>query len=174
MSLADDKAGDDYTEEFVRNIDSLSKADLHRFARVIDMNRLTLATYEHLKCCKGKTSLTLGKYLEPFVLRQQRLRQYRDRLLRKLVYLLEDSKIEYVVYKTMNLSKWVGVDIDVLVDSSSLDECILILLANGFHPTENLSKKYATHLAAERNPIAVDLHAKTTVFGIPYMSSDIL
>lgn len=164
-------AGSKALDEFAKGIDSFDAGELQTLAHVIDANRLTLPAYEMLGGLDGSACHRLRDYLEPTVLRLEDLKAHRDNLLRRLVFLLEDNEVEYMVYKTLNRSGWVGVDIDVLIEPVRFDDCIKTLLGKGFYAVDDLSKRYAAGLMIKGNPIVVDLHTQITVLGMAYLSA---
>jgi len=173
-SVVDGDACAEASDEFAKGIDSFGGEELQTLAHVIDANRLTYSAYEMLGGLDSMACRTLRDCLKPTVLRLEELRGHRDSLLRKLVFLLEDDGIGYVVYKTLNRSGWVGVDIDILVESSRFDDCIRILHAEGFSAVDELSKRYAVGFMVKGNPTVVDLHSQLTVLGVPYLSPEVL
>jgi hypothetical protein len=105
------------------------------------------------------------------VARTMQMRSYRDSLLKTVCSLLEEEELDYVVFKTLNISGAVGVDLDVMIDEGDFDDCIRAFQNMGFRSIDDLSKRYATGFVLGTNPIVVDLHTSLTVLGVTYLPS---
>lgn len=156
--------------------EKLEIADKHHkiedLARVIKENRIVLPTFQLLD--RNGVCENLQKRLHVEAEEVRRLNGHRDRLIEKLCPLLDDRKINYVMFKTINTSGAIGVDIDVIIEYQNFDLCVNSLLEEGFQSIDDLSKKYATGFVYGDNPIIVDLHTEVTVLGIQYLSADSL
>ncbi len=153
--------------------EKLELADKHHkiedLARGIKENRIVLPTFQLLD--RNGLCDNLQKRLQAEAEEVRRMNGHRDRLIEKLCPFLDDRKIDYVLFKTMNKSGAIGVDIDVMIDYENFDRCVSYLEAQGFRPIDDLSKKYATGFVYEDNPIIIDLHTELTVLGIRYISA---
>jgi hypothetical protein len=105
------------------------------------------------------------------VARTMQMQSYRNSLLKTVCSLLEEKELDYVVFKTLNKSGAVGVDLDVMIDESDFDDCVRAFQNRGFRSIDDLSKRYATGFVLGTNPIVVDLHTSLTVLGVSYLSS---
>jgi hypothetical protein len=152
----------------------VSEAAVARLARAIDANRLTLPVYQKLEGLDSGRARELSEKLKPAVAKLESLRHDRDALIEKLVGVLEAASIDYVVFKTVNKTGWVGVDVDVMIGDPDYDRCVRILRSAGFLSVDDVSKRYATGFMVKGNELVVDLHTKLTVLGLPYFSSDTL
>jgi len=161
-------------DHFIAHLDSLSGEELHRLSWVVDENRVVVPVYEALNLHDSPAASALRDLLEPVVHRVVERGRCRDRLLGRLVNVLDDHGIEYAVFKTLSRLGSVGVDIDVIIEPMSYEVCIGALLADDFISIDDLSKRYATGFMVEGNPIVVDLHTELAVLGVRYMSSDLL
>jgi len=161
-------------ERFMADLNSLGAGWVRRLSRIIDANRLTVPVYEALGVVDSPPIRGLRGHLGPMVQRIAERRRCRDELLRRLVEVLDSEGVDYAVFKTLNRLRWVGVDVDVIIDPSSFDTCVEALLAEGFYSIDDLSKRYATGFMVRGNPIIVDLHTVLAVLGVGYMSSDLL
>ncbi len=135
------------------------------------VNRIVLPTCQFLAQSEFGAKKRLEDRLRIEVAEIMKLNAYRDRLIATLCPLLEQRNIDYVLFKTINKSGAIGVDIDVMIDYENFDKCVSYLQAQGFRPIDDLSKKYATGFVYENNPIIVDLHTELTVLGIRYVSA---
>jgi hypothetical protein len=161
-------------KQFTAAIDSLSDLQLGALAHLMDANRMTVQLYQELEPSDSRGACKLKACLKPGFDYQIARRFQRDAVLRELVTVLEDAGIDYAVFKTLNSSGWVGVDIDVIIASSNYELCVQALLENGFYSIDDLSKKYATGFMVRGNPIIVDLHTELAVLGVRYISAELL
>lgn len=163
-----------FNRQFTIDIDSFSDSQLDYLVRLLNANRVTLMFYELLKNLNSPNISKLKDRLKPSFNKIKELEGQRDDLLRRLADVFDDMNIDYVVFKTLNASGWIGVDIDIMIELSSYERCIDALLRNGFYAIDDLSKKYATGFMVKGNPIIVDLHTELAVLGVRYMCSDLL
>ncbi len=159
---------------FIANIDGLSDSQIDTLAHLMDANRVTVQLYQTLENLESPGICKLRSRLKPSFDSQVERKRQRDALLRKLITVFEDACVDYVVFKTLNSSGWIGVDIDVMIGLSDYQSCVDALLKSGFYSIDDLSKRYATGFMFKRNPIIVDLHTELAVLGVRYMSSELL
>ena len=163
-----------FNRQFTIDIDSLSDSQMDYLVRFLNENRVTFLFYEALKNLNSPNISKLKDRLEPSFNKIKELEGQRDDIMRRLAAVFDNMNIDYVVFKTLNASGWIGVDIDVMIELSSYDRCVDALLRNGFYPIDDLSKKYATGFMVKGNPIIIDLHTELAILGVRYMSSDML
>lgn len=160
--------------DFSSHIEKLRLDDVQRLSRLIDVNRIAVPVYDLLNSLGSRNAQVLKQSLESIIARIQKLERSRDELLGRLSRVFDDAYIDYAVYKTLNSLGYVGVDIDVIIDPSSYDRCVEVLLADGFFPIDNLSKRYATGFIVKGYATIVDLHTELAVLGVRYLSSSSL
>lgn len=160
--------------EFIATIDSFSDLQIDALAHLIDANRMTVHLYQGLEYSDSQGACRLKSRLKSSFEDQIGRKLLRDLLLRKLITTFEDMSIDYVVFKSLNSSGWIGVDIDVMIAPSDYDLCVKILLKNGFYSIDDLAKRYATGFMIRGNPIVVDLHTELAILGVRYLSADLL
>ena len=144
------------------------------FLRELSANRIVTLMYQILLRQGSTNARHFLPYLRTEVSRIEKLRCFRDALLKKMSFILDGNGIDYVTFKTLNKSGTVGVDIDIMIQYDDFDRCATLLQNQGFHAIDDLSKKYATGFMWGDNPITLDLHTDLTVLGIRYLSPDSL
>ncbi len=163
-----------FDEQFTDQLSLLRSDEVKELSRLIEANRVTVPVYEALSEIDVPAAGELRDSLRAVYLKIKEHGRYRDTLLRRLVDVLDGGGVDYVVFKTFNRLGSVGVDIDILINSSSFDLCVGALLADGFFAVDDLAKRYATGFMIRGNPIIVDLHTELAVLGVRYMSPDLM
>ena len=159
------------TQELDARLDALQPKYVEAFVRLINENRIVSCTYQLLSQLDSHFARELMKLLEKQIIEIEKLRSDRDELLVKLCAIFRESEIDYVVFKTINKSGAVGVDIDVMIDYDEFERSTRLLQAHGFRAIDDLSKKYATGFMFGNNPTIIDLHTELAVLGVRYLSS---
>jgi hypothetical protein len=160
--------------KFVDAMDALQDRQLMAFARLLDANRITVKVDTALAKVDSPGVCKLRRYILPTIERMNELENQRDALLSRLVSVLGAEGVDFVVFKTLNASGWIGVDVDVMIAPSDYKRCIGGLLGHGFYSIDDLSKKYATGFMVKGNSIIVDLHTKLAILGVRYMTAELL
>jgi hypothetical protein len=102
------------------------------------------------------------------------LSKHRDRVVIAASSTLKKEAIPYVVFKTYAPSKYVGVDVDLIVPSKYYSKSVSSLMNAGFISIDSIRKKYATGFVMDDNPIILDLHTNVTVAGISYLKTELI
>ncbi len=95
-------------------------------------------------------------------------------MLGKVSDLLMRNNVEYVVIKTINPSRSIGVDIDVLINKRDYWRVVKLLISNGFKLIDDPRKIYEVGFLYDSNPIILDLHTDLTVGGVSYLDPKIV
>jgi hypothetical protein len=101
-------------------------------------------------------------------------KKQRDYILKKLVCLLNDNNIDYVIFKTFNSINYVGVDIDLIIKREQYWMVIKLLCSNGFISIDDPKKTYETGLMLRNNSIIVDLHTEIAAYSLSYIDPSLL
>jgi hypothetical protein len=160
--------------QFIGAVDGLNDFQLDALVHFMNANRMSVQLYEAMENLESPGMSKLRSHLKPSFDSHAERKQQRDILLRKMVEVFGEAGIDYVVFKTLNSSGWIGVDIDVVIAPSNYDLCVRVLLKNGFYSIDDLSKKYATGFMIRGNPIIVDLHTELAILGVRYLSAELL
>jgi hypothetical protein len=129
------------------------------FKEYFERNNCRGRLYEELNKYYGKTHIGFKKQLE---------------ILRRVLNLFFKNNIEYVIIKTINPSKSIGVDIDVLINKQDYWRVLKLLIDNGFKLIDDPRKIYEVGLIYGSNPIILDLHTDLAVGGVSYLDPEIV
>jgi hypothetical protein len=153
---------------------TLLPGELERFVELLKANRATVSLFNALHYMDSEVASKVQARLQSEVIAEAAAKVRRDELLWRVAHALEASGTEYTVFKTINRSGAVGVDIDVMIGLNDFETVVKGLREAGFYPIDSLSKRYATGFMAKGNPIIVDLHTELTVMGVRYLPSEFL
>lgn len=154
--------------------DVIAAKEMDGLVELLNANRATAPLYQALSGLDSRSASEVASRLRPEVREMAERRLHRDALLRSLSPTLDGSGIDYVLFKTLNRSGAVGVDVDVMIDLGDFERCVNSLTDHGFYPIDDLSKKYATGFMVKGNPIILDLHTELAVLGVRYLPSSFL
>jgi len=162
------------SSSWISQLDSLASSEVEPLCQSIIGNRLSFFASSALEGQRSEAARLVKRRLENALITHEPTLKERDSLLRSLVKTLTSAGIDYIVFKTVNRTGWIGVDVDFIVPESSYQECIRALLAEGFRPIDDLSKEYATGLMLKGNSVVADLHTELAVLGVPYVRAQTL
>jgi hypothetical protein len=162
-------------QTLLRSLEGTFRAgELERFVELLNANRATVSLSSALQGMDSEIAGKVGARLQSEVDAEAAARVRRDELLRRVTRTLDASETKYAVFKTINKSGAVGVDIDVMIGPADFETAVKGLIDGGFYPIDSLSKRYATGFMVKGNPIIVDLHTELTVMGVRYLPSEFL